>query len=116
MEKIRDVYPVSDFFPSRIRIKEFKYFYPKKWFLSSRKYYPGCSSRIRILTFYPSRIQGSKMHRIRIRNAGNVEGAVPVDAPGQLPADVHAQMALPARIPAHTAEHRCSWQREKKQD
>ncbi len=25
-------------------------------------------SRIRILTFYPSRIQGSKKHRIRIRN------------------------------------------------
>ncbi len=33
-------------FPSRIRIKEFKYFNPKKWFLSSRKYDPGCSSRI----------------------------------------------------------------------
>jgi hypothetical protein len=61
--------PGSDFFPSRnclhpgsrIRIKEFKYFNPKKtekWFLSSRKYDPGCSSRIRIrmLTFYPSRI------------------------------------------------------------
>ncbi len=31
---------------SRIRIKEFKYFNPKKWFLSSRKYDPGCSSRI----------------------------------------------------------------------
>jgi hypothetical protein len=41
---------------SRIRIKEFKYFNPKKWFLSSRKYDPGCSSRIRMLTFYPSRI------------------------------------------------------------
>jgi hypothetical protein len=60
--------PGSDFFPSRIRnfyipdpgfrilIKEFKYFNPKKWFLSSRKYDSGCSSRIRILTFYPSRI------------------------------------------------------------
>ncbi len=33
---------------SRIRIKEFKYFNPKQWFLSSRKYDPGCSSRIRI--------------------------------------------------------------------
>ncbi len=56
--RIRDVYPGSDFFPSRIpdpncshpgsriRIKEFKYFKPKKWFLSSRKYDPGCSSRI----------------------------------------------------------------------
>jgi hypothetical protein len=36
--------------------KEFKYFNPKKWFLSSRKYDPGCSSQIRILIFYPSRI------------------------------------------------------------
>ncbi len=57
--RIRDVYPGSDFFPSRIpdpncllhrgsriRIKEFKYFNPKKWLLSSRKYDPGCSSRI----------------------------------------------------------------------
>jgi hypothetical protein len=33
-------------FLSRIRIKEFKYFNPKKWFLSSRKYEPGFSSRI----------------------------------------------------------------------
>jgi hypothetical protein len=58
---------------SRILIKEFKYLTPKKpkkWFLlqpgsyflelrnflSSKKYYPGCSSRIRMLTFYPSRI------------------------------------------------------------
>jgi hypothetical protein len=34
---------------SRICIKEFKYFSPKKtnkWFLSSRKYDPGCSSPI----------------------------------------------------------------------
>ncbi len=45
---------------SRIQIKEFKYFYPKKWFLCSWKYDPGCSFRIRILTFYPSWIQGSK--------------------------------------------------------
>ncbi len=33
---------------------------PKKYFLSSRKCDPTCSSRIRILIFYPSRIQGSK--------------------------------------------------------
>ncbi len=56
--------PVSDFFSipdpyffhpgSWILIKEFKYFNPKRWFLSSRKYDPGCSSRIRILIFYPS--------------------------------------------------------------
>jgi hypothetical protein len=61
--------PESDFFPSRILIKEFKYFIPKKakkWFLSSKKYDPGCSSRIRMLTFsHPgSRIQGSKRHPI----------------------------------------------------
>jgi len=31
---------------SRIRIKDFKYFLPNKLFLSSRKYDPGCSSRI----------------------------------------------------------------------
>jgi hypothetical protein len=43
---------------------------PKKLILSSRKYDPGCSSRIRIpdpvrsLNFYPSRFQGSKRHRI----------------------------------------------------
>ncbi len=66
--RIQDVYPESQipdptfFHPgsrirpvsipdpgSRIRIKEFKYFNPKKtkkWFLSSRKYDPSCSSRI----------------------------------------------------------------------
>ena len=54
---IRDVYPGSSFFPipdpwyelsqSQIPIKELKYFNPKN---------PGCSSRIWMLTFYPSRI------------------------------------------------------------
>ncbi len=39
-------HPGSELFPSRIHIKEFQYFIPKKWFLSSRKYDPGCSSRI----------------------------------------------------------------------
>jgi hypothetical protein len=38
---------------SRICIKEFKYFNPKKWFLSSRKYDLGWSSWIRILIFLP---------------------------------------------------------------
>ncbi len=47
-------HPGSELFPSRIRIKEFKYFNQKKWFLSSRKYDPGCSSQIP--TFCPSRI------------------------------------------------------------
>jgi hypothetical protein len=61
---------------SRIRLKEFKYFNPKKtkkWFLSSRKYDLGCSSRIQMLTFYPSRIPDPGVKkgtgsRIRIRN------------------------------------------------
>jgi hypothetical protein len=40
--------PRPEFFPSRIRIKEFRYFNPKKWFPSSRKYDLGCSFQIRI--------------------------------------------------------------------
>jgi hypothetical protein len=42
-------HPGSELSPSRILIKEFNYFNPKKakkLFLSSKKYYPGCSSRI----------------------------------------------------------------------
>jgi hypothetical protein len=39
---------------------------PKKWFLSSRKYDPGCSSRIRMLTFYPSRIPDTGVQKARI--------------------------------------------------
>ncbi len=35
--------------------KNLSIFYPKKLFPSSRKYDPGCSSRIRILTFYPKK-------------------------------------------------------------
>jgi hypothetical protein len=69
--RIRDVYPGSKFFPSRIPIRHqriyasknlCRYFNPKKLFLSSRKYDPSCSSRIRILIFYQSRIpdQGVK--------------------------------------------------------
>jgi hypothetical protein len=70
--------PRSEFFHpgSRIRIKEFKYFNPK-WFLTSRKYDPSCSSRIRILTFYLSRIPDPGAQkapdpgsRIRIRSTG----------------------------------------------
>jgi hypothetical protein len=49
-------HPGSDLFPSRIRVKEFKYFNPKKWFLRSRNYDPGCSSRIPDPDFYSSRI------------------------------------------------------------
>jgi hypothetical protein len=56
--RIRDVYPDPGSGPSRIRIREFKYFNPKKWFLSSRNMIRvvHSGSRIRILTFYPSRI------------------------------------------------------------
>jgi hypothetical protein len=43
---VRDVDTGSDFFPSRIKIKEFKYFNPKNCFLSFRKYDPSFSSRI----------------------------------------------------------------------
>jgi hypothetical protein len=48
--------PDPNFFHSgsRIRVKEFKYCNPpKKCYLSSQKYDPGCSSRIRILIFLP---------------------------------------------------------------
>jgi hypothetical protein len=38
---------------SRIRIKEFKYFNPKKWFLSSQKYDLGFPSQIRIPDLNP---------------------------------------------------------------
>jgi hypothetical protein len=68
--------PCSECFPYRIldpgsrvkkiphpgSIKEFKYFEPKNLFLSSRKYDPGCSSRIRIPDI------GCIGSRIRIRN------------------------------------------------
>jgi hypothetical protein len=76
--RIRDVYPGS-----RIRIvsipdpgsssKNLSILTPKKakkWFLSSKKYDPGCSSRIPMLTFsHPgSRIQGPKGTQSRIPN------------------------------------------------
>jgi hypothetical protein len=44
--------------------KRIKVFLTQKMVLSSWKYDPGCSSRIRILIFLPSRIQGSKRQRI----------------------------------------------------
>jgi hypothetical protein len=68
VSRIRDVYPGTDFFPSwildprseffpsRIRIKEFKYFNPKNGFKSLG---------IMIRVVHPgSRIQGSKRHQI----------------------------------------------------
>jgi hypothetical protein len=85
--RIQDVYPGSRIrtvsIPdpgSWILIKEFKYFNPKKgkkWFLSSKKYDPGCSSRIPDpdADFLPSRIPDPGVKkapnpgsRIRIRN------------------------------------------------
>jgi hypothetical protein len=65
--------PGSEVFPSRIRIFSIPDFesasnylsiLTQTWFLSSWKYDPSCSYRIRILILYPSRIQGSKRHRI----------------------------------------------------
>ncbi len=66
--------------PYRIVIKEFKCFNPqksKKWFLSFKKYDPGCSSRIPDpdcwLSPIPdpgSRGQKGTQSRIRIRNSG----------------------------------------------
>jgi hypothetical protein len=65
--RIRDVHPGSEFFPSRIQGQKDSKSASKnlciltqKLFQSSRKCDPGCSSRIRILIFYPSRIPGSK--------------------------------------------------------
>jgi hypothetical protein len=92
MLRVRDVSPEPSFFPSRIAdpnffhpgsrmcIKEFKYFNPKKWFLRSRKYDPGYSSRIWIPDTDPdflpipdpgSRGQNGTGSRIRIRNTVN---------------------------------------------
>ncbi len=68
--------PGSEFFPSRI--KEFKHFNPKKWFLSSRKYDPGCSSLIWIpdpdpdfLTIPDPGFRGQKGTGSRIRNTAH---------------------------------------------
>jgi hypothetical protein len=84
--RIRDVYHGSEFFHPGSRIQgqkdsgsripqRIKYFQPKKLFLSSRKYDPGCSSRIRIpdpsLDYLPTPDPGSrgqKGTRSRIRN------------------------------------------------
>ena len=95
--------PGSNFFPSRIpvpnclhpgsriRIKEFKYFNPKKpkkCLISFRKYDPGCSSRIPDpdADFLPipdpgSRGQKGTGSRIRIRNTGHHSDADPQHLP-----------------------------------
>ncbi len=68
--------PGSDFFPYRIWIvsipnpgsasQKLKYFYPIKWFLSSRKYDPGCSFQIPDPDpdFLPIPDPGCRGHRI----------------------------------------------------
>jgi hypothetical protein len=53
VSRIRDVYPRFECLPSRIQGQKDSESGSKK-FLSSRKYDPDCSSRIRILMFYPS--------------------------------------------------------------
>ncbi len=85
--RIRDVYPGSDFFPfripdpnclhpgSRIRIKEFKCFNPKKWFLSSRKsglFIPDPGSGCWLLPIPDPGVKKAPDpgSRIRIRNTG----------------------------------------------
>jgi hypothetical protein len=74
--------PGSECFPSRIRIKEFKYLNRKKWFLSFRKDDPGCSSQIRIpdpdFIFHRSPIpdtgvNGSRIHNTDRSNTGRVQ-------------------------------------------
>ncbi len=50
---VRDVHPGSQ---TSDLIQRIYVFQPKKLFLRAWKYNPGCSSRIRILIFYPSRI------------------------------------------------------------
>jgi hypothetical protein len=74
--RIRDVYPESELFPSRIRIriyiKEFKYRYfnPKNCFYAlGNRIRDYVHPRIRILIFYPSRNPGVKKGTgSRIRN------------------------------------------------
>ncbi len=73
--------PGSNFFPSRIRtvsipdpgsssknLSILTRKKAKKWFLSSKKYDPGCSSRIRMLTFSHPGSRGQKSTQSRIRN------------------------------------------------
>jgi hypothetical protein len=54
----------------RISIKEFEYFNPKKWFLSTQKYDPGCPSDPDFLPIPDPGSRGQKGtgSRIRIRN------------------------------------------------
>ncbi len=71
------IFPIPD--PrSQIHIKEFKYFNQKNCFwalgIMIRVVHPGSESRIWILIFYTSRIQGSKRQRIPDPEHWNVQG------------------------------------------
>jgi hypothetical protein len=79
-------HPGSEFFHpgSWIRIKEIKYFNPKNGFYALgnmiRVVHPGSGSRIRIMTFHPSRIPDPGVKRApdpgsrtRIRNTGKIK-------------------------------------------
>ncbi len=83
----------------RIRIKEFKYFYPKKFFLSSRKYHSGCSSRIQILIFYPSRIPDPGVPKAPDPGSGSV---TLLDSKLLLPAEIF-NLERPS-VPSSTAD------------
>jgi hypothetical protein len=98
--RIRDVYPGS-----RILIKEFKYFNPKKakkWFLSSKKYDPGCSSRIPDpdADFLPSRIPESKMHPIPDPGSGSATLVL---------LDPMIQLKTATAFAIEEEENRCDW-------
>jgi hypothetical protein len=56
---------------SRIHIEELNKFNPKKLFLSSRKFDPGCSSQIRILIFYSSRIPDPGVKKVPDPGSGS---------------------------------------------
>ncbi len=78
----------------RIRFKEFKYFNPKKWFPSSRKYDPGCSSRIRILSFYPGNM-------IRVVHPDPDPDFLPIPDPG-------ARIGVPGPGSGSATQQQCS--------
>ncbi len=119
MWRIRDVYLGSriQLFPipdpnclhpgSRILIKEFKYFNPKKgkkkWFLSSKKYDPCCSSRIRMLTFSHPGSRGLKDTQSRIPDP-DPQYCFPVRFPGPTPSNGPCNGSCPPQnhyVPRH---------------
>jgi hypothetical protein len=57
----------------RIRIKEFKYFNPKKLFLSYRNYDRGCSSPIQISDPDPQHLEVLKLHYLRDKSVISIQ-------------------------------------------